>query len=399
MNIRSFSVACIFSILVTSIKSLPCGLKSTLEILKVNSSWLTPDVVFDSASGRLHLVYGTSSKDAFYTSLLNNEWTPSIKLNTYLGVTTTMGERGPKITMGANNRLIVVWADLWTGSGCKVYPRSSYSIDNGLTWSKPIQIANIFGIDGLAVAAGTFEENMIVATFHVNTSQSTNASSATWLHYVISLDSAVTWEEASVVSLEDGTLAIACSMCMTRPRFDSDTGTLLIGYRSAANNIRDFRLVAAKDARNNSFKPSIIGPSWEIDYCPMNGPELTLSVPLQASDATEIFSFMTNDSNNVYWTSRAGNSSSFSDPVSTPEKEANERYPTAVASRQGDIVMVYNVGPMAVSGVSAVKYACYSPNNSTAIQTGRLGNSFAGTKATAIALGGEGPLLIITTAE
>lgn len=384
----------------TLVVSLPCGSKSTLEILTVNSTWLTPDTVFDAASGRLHVVYGTSNKDAYYTSYLNGIFSESIKLNTLgLGVTTTMGERGPKITMGADKRLIVVWADLWTGAGCRVYSRSTFSVDNGLSWSSPIQISNIFGIDGLSVAAGTYEVNMVVATFHVNTSQTTNATSATWLHYVVSLDGAVTWAEPSVVLLDDGNPAIACSMCMTRPRFDADTGTLLIGYRSAANNIRDFRVVTAKDARTNSFESTSVGPSWAIDYCPMNGPELSLNVPLQASDATETLAYMTNDENNVFFTSRPSGTQTFSQPIGTPRKEANERYPTAVTSRQGDIVMVYNVGPMAVSGDSAVKYACYAPGNSTASQSGVLGRSFAGTKATAIALGGEGPLLILTTAQ
>jgi hypothetical protein len=379
-----------------------CGARSQLQILTVDPSWLSPDAVFDaSIDGILHVVYGTADKNAYYTSSSGGVWTAPIKLNTAgLGVTTTMGERGPKIVMGAAGRLVVVWSDLWTGSGSRTYARSSHSTDGGASWTLPVAITPeaLFGVDGLSVAAGTYEVPMVVATFHVNTSAPTNASSATWMHYSLSLDGGESWSAPSLLYLEDGAPAIACSMCMTRPRFDADTGALVVGYRSATGNIRDFRVVRALDARKNMWQSTSIGAKWGIPYCPMNGPELTLNVPMGAPDATEVVAYMTGSSNNVYWVSRAARAVNFSRPVGTPLSEANERYPTAVASPRGDVVMVYNVGPMAVSGDAAVKYACYAEGNSTASQAGILGRSFAGTKATALALGSEGPLLIITTA-
>ena len=136
-----------------------CGARSQLQILTVDPSWLSPDAVFDaSIDGILHVVYGTADKNAYYTSSSGGVWTAPIKLNTAgLGVTTTMGERGPKIVMGAAGRLVVVWSDLWTGSGARTYARSSHSTDGGASWTSPVAITPeaMFGVDGLSVAAGT----------------------------------------------------------------------------------------------------------------------------------------------------------------------------------------------------------------------------------------------------
>ena len=381
----------------------PCGARSSLQVLRLDSAWLTPDALFDAARGRLHVVYGTADKDAFYAFSDGGAFSAPVKLNTAgLGVTTTMGERGPKLTAGANGRLIVAWADLWTGPGCRVYARSSFSTDGGATWSAPASIApNIFGIDGLSIAAGTYVTQQVVATFHVNTSEATNASSATWLHYALSDDGAASWRAPQVLRLDGGrTPAVACSMCMTRPRFDADTGELLVAFRSAIGNVRSFRVARAPGAETNDFASTVVNPTdaWNISYCPMNGPELSLFVPPQAADATQLVAYMTGDANNVYFRSMVAGATVYSAPVSTPLRERNERYPTAVASPTGDVLFLWQVGPMAVSGNAVVKFACYAPNNATAAQSGTLGMSFAGTKATALDLGDHGGLLVLTTA-
>lgn len=382
----------------------PCGARSSMQVLHVDPSWLTPDALFDAARGRLHVVFGTASKDAFYVfSDGGGAFSAPVKLNTAgLGVTTTMGERGPKLTWGANGRLIAVWADLWTGPGCRVYARSVFSTDGGASWSAPTSIApGLFGIDGLSVAAGTYVTQQVVATFHVNTSEATNASSATWLHYSLSNDGGVSWRAPQVLHLDGGaTPAVACSMCMTRPRFDADTGELLVAYRSAIADVRSFRVARAAGAEKNDFRTAVVNPrdAWNISYCPMNGPELTLAILPQSADVTQLVAYMTGDANNAFFSSLAAGADSFSAPTPTPLREANERYPTAVASLSGDVLFVWNVGPMAVSGDATVKWSCYAPGNSTASQSGTLGRSFAGTKATAIDLGDHGGLLLLTSA-
>ena len=102
----------------------PCGAAASVRVLRLDPTWLTPDAEYDKASNGIHVVYGTGDKDAFYFfyDIALNRSTAPHQLNPVGGlkVTTTMGERGPKITVTPKGRIVVVWADLWTGPGCRV---------------------------------------------------------------------------------------------------------------------------------------------------------------------------------------------------------------------------------------------------------------------------------------
>ena len=83
----------------------PCGGKTSLGVVRLPSTWLTPDTFFDTVRQRLHVVYGTADKNAYYAySDDGATFSRPTLLNTAgLGVTTTMGERGPKIARGVNS--------------------------------------------------------------------------------------------------------------------------------------------------------------------------------------------------------------------------------------------------------------------------------------------------------
>ena len=261
----------------------------------------------------------------------------------------------------------------------------------GATWTSPIQISPpaFFGIDGLGVGAGVSasEGDQVVVSYHVNTTMNPNATSATWLFTQVSVDGGRTWN-APQLAAPTGLSAVACSMCQTRPRFAN--GMLLIAFRSAVANVRDFYVLRGS-ALANAFTPTRINSDgWVLHECPMNGPELTLG------DTTMVAAFMTDDANHVYWSASASAAGPFSGHVPTPAHEANERYPTAVSASNGDVLMVWNVGPMAVEGTALVKYACFAGTAVT--QDVTIGTSFAGTKATAVVVG-PGSFLLLTTAR
>ena len=380
--------------------ALPCGAASTLRVLSLppgNDDCLTPDAVYDAARARLHVVYGSSSKDAFYVYSDGDGGALSrpIKLNAALGVTTTMGERGPKIAVGANASLLhVVWADVWA-PGIRVFARSATSRDGGATWGTPVLITPpaFFGIDGLSVVASA---SHVVVTYHVNNTLPPNATSATWMYTQVSIDHGATWGAPQMVA-PTGLPAVTCSMCMTRPRFNAG-GELLIAFRSAVGNVRDFYVLNGS-AVGNTFSPTRVNTDgWVQGECPMNGPELALA----GEDL--LVAYMTGDANHVYWSrGAAGAGGAFSGHFPTPANEANERYPTAVASGAGsnDVLLVWNVGPMAVAGTALVKYACYggaAGSTPVVMQTATLGTSFAGTKATAVATG-DGRFVLLTSAR
>ncbi len=114
---------------------------------------LVPDVAVDAA-GAVHLVYGTSQKQAFYQRSVDDgaTWSAPLRLNDAQNVTTTMGERGPKLSVPSPNIVYVVWLDLWF-PGAQTFARMVCSTDGGATFNAPVAISEHWGIDGVTLAA------------------------------------------------------------------------------------------------------------------------------------------------------------------------------------------------------------------------------------------------------
>ena len=91
---------------------------------------LVPDAIMDG-DGVLHMVYGLGDHAWYVCSADNGRaFSPPARVNTEGKVTLKMGERGPKLALGKDESVHVVWADQWS-PGVKVYPRYSRSLDGG----------------------------------------------------------------------------------------------------------------------------------------------------------------------------------------------------------------------------------------------------------------------------
>lgn len=365
---------------------------------------LVPDIVYDAASGVLHCVYGTSTKEAHYQQSTDGgmTWTRAVILNDARMVTTTMGERGPKLSVppGAKGQLIyVLWPDLWQ-PGVQTYARLVVSRNGGLNFSTPIQASDHFGIDGATMAADA-EGGVLVAYHWLNSSypRPPNATEATWLLARSSSDFGATWTPDAFVSTS--ATSVACSMCQMRARGTGVAGAFELVFRSAANNVREHYLLQATlnvTAQWGAHK--LPYPGWSMESCPMNGPELVESLGAASPLFSSVTAFMSTDANAVFWSGRSASSGDFSTPVGTPGTSggSSERYPTAVYSPQlGQVLMVWNVGPMAVSGTAQVLWATYGEDGTPSGESGSLGTSFAGTKATAW-VDAKGGFYVMTTA-
>jgi hypothetical protein len=100
----------------------------------------------------------------------------------------------------------------------------------------------------------------------------------------------------------------------------------------------------------------------------------------------------------VYWAIADAGLNAFRLHVGTPADETDEIYPSALANRRGEVLLVWQVGPMAIKGTATVKWALYGKDGKGKGKTGILGKSFAGTKATAF-VGTDDHFHIVTTAE
>lgn len=84
--------------------------------------------------------------------------------------------------------------------------------------------------------------------------------------------------------------------------------------------------------------------------------------------------------------------------VATPAPEEDEIYPTALANRKGDVLLVWQVGPMSTTGQATVKWARYSIEGKPTGQEGTVGKTTSATKAMAF-VGSDDNFYIVTTAK
>jgi hypothetical protein len=355
-----------------------------VRVVHLPDEALVPDVMTDDA-GILHMVYGLGD-DALYVRSADNGRTFSapVKVNTEGKVTLKMGERGPKLALGKDGSIHVVWADQWS-PGVKVYPRYSRSLDGGRTFEPPRALASLFGVDGLTVAADN--EGTVVAFFHQVSPPQQEIPEAHRLYLARSVDNGATFaseERMKIQGMDD----LACSMCMMRARMTAD-GNVNLALRVANDNIRDFFLLRSP-RRENAFTPLRVNEDrWELKTCPMCGPELTLDPA-----GRMLCAFMSR--HRVYWS--AADNGRFKLHVATPANEDDEIYPAAFGNGRGSVLLLWQVGPMAVGRQATVKWALYGGDGAFSGRQGTIGVSTSGTKATAFT-GTDGAFYIVTTAK
>ena len=392
-------VAALFFLLGCAPPSAAAGSFTSPRVLRCPArDCLVPDVVFDAASSTLHLVYGTSTKQAYYARSADGgaSWSAPLRLNDAHNVTTTMGERGPKLSVPTPSSIFVVLPDLWY-SGAQTRARLARSTDGGATFSAPVAISEHWGIDGVTLAADA--QGGVLLAYHWGNATSPrppNATEATWLFTRASADGGSTWGATALAPLR-GVAPVACSMCAMRARAVGG-GAFQLAFRSAVNNVREHWVANASLAAGAQWPAARAGGGWPYPACPMNGPELAEAAA--GGPFSSVLAFMTGDANRVFWSGWDPAAGAFSPPVGTPGGGAgNERYPTAVlAPALGQVLMVWNVGPMAVSGTAEVRWAAYFANGTFSGRAGSLGTSFAGTKATAW-VGADGGFSVMTTAQ
>src|ERR1035437_4867203 len=265
------------------------NLNSTVNIIQAPAGSLVPDVFMDNA-GVLHMVYA-KNQNAYYIRSTDNgsTFTAPVIVNTSGTVEDKMGERGPKISVGIDGVIHVVWMDLWA-TGVHTYARYTRSTNGGLSFEASKAASTTTGIDGVTVAADG--SNHVVVFWHVNAPAQSVIPSATWLHLARSINNGVSFSADTNVVITNHS-GLACSMCMSRARFGAG-GKIYLAFRSAVDSIRDFYALKGNAAGNNFTAVRVNNDNWNIGFCPMVGPELEIS-----SSGNQYCAFMSNY--HVYW--------------------------------------------------------------------------------------------------
>jgi len=345
--------------------------KSLVNIIPAPIGSLVPDVFMDN-NGTLHMVYAWN-QNAWYVRSTNNGLTFStpVKVNSTGNVEDKMGERGPKISVGADGVIHVAWMDLWA-VGVNTFARYSRSTNGGLSFSSPVAVSSTSGIDGVTLAADGF--NHVVVFWHTMVPVQTQIPQATWLHLARSINNGVGFSPDTNVVIANHN-GLACSMCMTRARFGPD-GNVYCAFRSAKDSVRDFFVIKGNPANNSFTAVRVNYDNWKINYCPMVGPELE-----KGKNGKQLCAFMSND--HVYWAISDSGLNTFTQHVATPLQENDELFPTAIENNAGLVLFLWQVGPMSINDSSIVKWAVYNASGSFTGQQGTVGKTFSGTKATA----------------
>jgi hypothetical protein len=243
------------------------------------------------------------------------------------------------------------------------------------------------GVDGVTMT--TDGTGHAAAFWHVAAPPQSEIPQATWLHMARSSDNGMSFAHDERVRIVNHS-GLACSMCMMRARAGSD-GSMYLAFRSAEGNIRDFYVLKGRGGENRFVAVRVNDDNWLLKECPMCGPELTLG-----PEGRLLCAFMSR--HRVYWSVSDAHAVSFQRHVKTPGNEHDEIYPTAIANGRGEVLFVWQVGPMSTTGTATVHWACYGPDGQFNGRQGILGATASGTKATAFA-GSDGVFYIVTTAQ
>jgi len=360
--------------------------QTTVRIIPAPDKALVPDVVVD-AKGVLHMVYGLGDHARYVCSIDNGgTFSLPVRINSAGKVELRMGERGPKLSVGSDGSIHVVWADRWS-PGAKCCVHYSRSTNGGKSFEPAKQVSPMQGVDGATIAADG--EGDVLVFWHVFEPPQEEVPNGHWIYLFRSTDNGASFasaERVRIANIKD----LACSMCMMRARIGGDDNVYL-AFRSAENNIRDFYVLRSRKTENRFTALRVNRDNWELKSCPMCGPELTLDRQGRA-----FCDFMSR--HRVYWSTLATGDSTFSLHVATPANEEDEIYPSAVANGKGEVLFLWQVGPMSITGRATVKWAVYRRDGTFAGQQGTIGVSDSGTKATAFA-GEDDNFYVITTAK
>ena len=360
---------------------------ATVNIIQAPIGSFVPDVVIDK-TGLLHMVYAQNN-NAYYVNSRDNgaTFSTAVKINSSGKVEFKMGERGPKLAVGNDGVIHVVWGDLWSPTD-KVYTRYTRSINGGKTFENLKTLSSVDGVDGITVAADG--KGNVFCFWHMMLPVQSTIPQATFIHFARSINNGVSFTADTNIRLKSHS-GLACSMCMMRARFGTD-GKVYVIFRIPENNIRDFYVFKGLPADTSFDMIRVNNDNWNINTCPMVGPEMTV-----APDSRFIAAFMSG--NKVYWAISDSGVTKFRLHVSTPLNETNEIYPSAIANQRGQVLFLWQVGPMSTSGTSTVKWALYGLDGTYFGKKNTIGTTTSGTKATSFTGSDDNFYIIINSSD
>jgi hypothetical protein len=237
------------------------NLGAEVKTIRVPQGGEVPEVVLD-AKGILHLTYGRGAPGNGYyvrSTDLGKSFTRPVQLNKRVDTVTTGMERGPKLALGKDGVIHVVWLGYYKKGGGVWYTRSG---DGGKTFEPERSLTEIRPAwDNAAIAADQSGNVFVVWTGQwPNLAEDPGSPVAAPIIMARSTDNGKTFAPSQLVKHDYP--GRACGCCRLEARVGPDDN-LYIGFRGGFHNIRDPYLLKSKKSDNDFKMARISEDKWE----------------------------------------------------------------------------------------------------------------------------------------
>ncbi|MBI4454502.1 MAG: hypothetical protein HY644_01240 [Acidobacteria bacterium] len=300
----------------------------------------TPEALLDS-KGILHLAYGLGN-DAYYVQSRDGgrTFTNPVRLNQRVSTVTVGGERGPKLALGKDGMIHVVWLGHYQRGGGIWYTRS---FNNGRAFEKERNLLDTqTGCDAATVVADT-ESNVLVFWLDGRWPPDPQSPIASPIFMSRSTDGGSTFSRNQPVRHDHPGRACAC--CRLEARVVED-GYLYLSFRGAYQNIRDIYLLKGRKTENSFKSIRVSMDQWKLDGCPMAGAHFSVG-----STGRLLIAWRSRDK--AFWSVLQKGWTNFSPRIGTPDGKGEEKYPLILVNQKNEVLFVWKRGP-------EVKWARYT---------------------------------------
>ncbi len=290
-----------------------------------------PDVALDEC-GVLHIVYG-KGQDAYYTQSRDSGKTfrPPVRLNRHLETVTVGGERGPKLALGKDGVIQVLWQGDYRKGGGVWMTRSA---DDGKTFASERNILDAkTGIDEPTITADA-QGNVYALWLDGRLPQNAENQIASPLFMARSTDNGVTF--GPNVAMKTDFPGRGCSCCMLWARVVGPE--LYVAFRTGYRNVRDMILLHGPKTGNVFQAARVSEDHWQIEGCPMSGPRFAVLPASGAAPPRVLIAWMSQGK--VYWTHSEDGGKTFAPRIAAPDGGSGN-YPTILGNRRGQICLLW----------------------------------------------------------
>jgi hypothetical protein len=281
-------------------------------------------------------------------SQANGGFANPIRVSRQAGDAAVRNENPPKVALGPNNEVFVVWAserERWKGN-----IRFARSLNGGKTFEPAIDLNSDAAQPPISRAFESIvvdrNGRIFVAWIDERNKTAKDRGAEIWL--------AASEDRGKTFSHDRKILSNVCECCRTALVIDS-AGRIYVSYRlvpAAGAMLRDIA-VARSDDGGKTFKPSIVHhDGWELNACPIDGATMTID----AADHLHVIWFTrTGDLPRLYIASSTDYGVSFGKPDVLDSNQKLAKHAHVVATGRDQLLVVWDD----VDGTALVKWGLF----------------------------------------